>query len=324
MKLQKLALGTAVAAACGVGMAGNANADALAQSLLTINNFVITNGSGTPLALSDFSQLSFIDTLTNDAILNGATDHHQVQSTGFAPVTDAAQACVGTGCPGENVFTSVGTPPTDTYARSDSLLTGQPISGTGQPVGANASAIAVTSLSTDATGGSSSDILLTSGFTFVATHDIAQAGFSFDATTFLQAWTAAGTTDPTGAGAGFKWELTLVDAVTGDTLIDWIPNGNTGSGTQEGLTVSAEGCNLARNASATFDQPSPPTQDCSGHFAATSNVVLLGGHRYTFTIDHHVTTQATEVTAVPEPGTLALLSVGLTGFGWASRKRHNG
>jgi len=326
MKLQRLALTTAIAAACGVGMAGNANADALAQSLLTINNFTITDGSGTPLnATTDFSQLSFLDTLTNTSILNGSSGPTgSVQSSGFAPVVDAPQSCIGACTFAENTFTPVSPPPTATYARSDSLLAGQPLAGTPAPVGANASTIAVTSLNTDGTGGSASDILLTSGFTFVATHDINQAGFTFDATTFLQAWTAPGTTSPTSAGAGFKWELTLVDAVTGDTLIDWIPNGDTASGRQDGLNVTAEGCNLSANASATFDQPSPPTQNCTGSFAATSNVVLLAGHRYTFTIDHHVSSQATEVTAVPEPGTLALLSVGLIGFGWASRKRRNG
>jgi len=323
MKLQKLALGTAVAAACGVGMAGNANADALAQSLLNITNFTITNGSGTPLnATTDFSQLSFLDTLQNTSILNGASGTPgAAQSNTFVAAVDAPQSCIGACTFPENTFVSVPTPPTATYARSDSLLTGQPLAGTSAPVGANAQAIAVTSLNTDGTGGSASDILLTSGFTFVTTHDINQAGFTFDANTFLQAWTAPGTTSPTEAGAGFKWELTLVDAATGATLIDWIPDGSTSSGTQTGLNVTAEGCNLSANASATFDQPSGPTQNCTGTFAATSNVVLLAGHRYTFTIDHHVSTHATEVTAVPEPGTLALLSVGLLGFGWASRKR---
>ena len=327
MKFQKLALTAAVAGACGVGMAGNANADALAQALLNITNFTITNGAGgAPLAVTDFSQLSFLDTLTNTSILNGTPGTTGImQGSTLSLSVDAPQSCIGACTAPENTFASVPTPPTATYARSDSLLTGQPISGTPAPVGANASAIAITSLNTDGQGGSASDILLTSGFTFVTTHDISQAGFTFDANTFLQAWTAAGTTSPTGAGAGIKWELSLVDAATGDTLIDWIPNGNTTTGTQVGLNVTAEGCNLNVNASATFNQPSPPTQNCTGAFAATSNVVLLAGHQYTFTIDHHVASQATEVTTrVPEPGTLALLSVGLLGFGWVSRKRRNG
>lgn len=328
MKLEKLALGAAVAAACGIGMAGNASATAMAQSLLTINNFTITNGTS-PLTLADFSELSFLDSLNNTAVLTpGGSAFQNASSTTFsATPIDAPQACVGTGCPAENTFTPAPVPPTATYSRSDSLLSGAPINGTpAGPAGVDASAIAQTSLfNTNANGSSTSDILLTSTFQFMLDHPVADAGFTFNADTFLQAYTAPGSVLGTSAGAGFKWEITLVDGITGDTLIDWIPNGNKTTGTQTGLTVTSEGCTLVANASATFNQPSGPTQNCmNGSFAAVSDFVLLADHPYSFTIDHHVSTQASEVEAVPEPATLALLSMGMIGLGWVSRKRKNG
>ena len=136
-------------------------------------------------------------------------------------------------------------------------MTGQPITGTPFPVGSNASGIAETSIGhTNASGGSSSDLLLTTTFEFELAHPVAQADIEFDANTFLLAWTALGSLPGSSAGAGFKWEITLVDGTTGATLVDWIPNGNIATGTQTGLTVSSEDCTLVANASATFNQPS--------------------------------------------------------------------
>src|SRR5207249_2936321 len=105
--------------------------------------------------------------------------------------------------------------------------------------------IAETQIITNAFGGSTTDIVLTTSFTFTLAHDVAQADIEFNAQTYLQAWTALNSISGTSAGADFKWEFVLTDSAPGGgNLIDWLPNGNTTTGTQTGLTVTAEGCNL--------------------------------------------------------------------------------
>ena len=145
------------------------------------------------MTLADFAQLSFQDNLTNSANLTSSgADFQFATTTVFQAATDAAQACVGTCTAPENSFTPSPVPPVATFARSDSLLEGVPIAGTGFNVGVHAGTIGETSLDgVDGLGRFEVRHPAHHEFTFVLEHAIGDANIEFDATTFLRAWTAA-------------------------------------------------------------------------------------------------------------------------------------
>ncbi len=316
-KLTKVATAVGVALAC---ISSGASASAMAQADINVINFILTKGGTafTPLDVTDFSQLSILDSLTNTAVLNPGGSAFQPASASQPPFVgsvDALQASVGANPHGQNDYTADATPPTATFARGDSILTGQAISGTPFTTGHTANTVAETEITSTANGNSLGSIEDTTTFTFVLAHAIGDLGVTFDASTFLQAWTSPGSLPGTSAGASLTWFIKISDA--NGTLIEWAPNGVVGTGTETGIKVLTEGCNLNTNTSATFNEQKP-LSTCNGGFSGTSLVALAADTPYSFQVTQTVKSQAA---AIPEPATLTLLGIALAGMGFGSRRR---
>lgn len=306
---RKSLLASAALAALCFGAAGQAHADAFAQSILTINNFRLLHADGTPFTPADFDLLDGVNSAHARASLNGTTAVATPQDfsilSGMNP--DVPHQFVGLPNPPrpENTFTPFPSPPAlpGTFGYADQNLTGSALSVGGAPAGASAQTRADASLQVDGSASGDSDVGTSTTFSFT----LGAAGtmtFAFDATPFTQAYTTGGAS--TNAIARLSWSLNIIDQTTGALVYVFQPgelNGDANAsrtGTFPGLTTYNPG-------TLSFSAISP---------------LLNATDVYQLTVQHNTLANALQSTvAVPEPGTLAMFGLGLLGMTAFKRRR---
>ena len=323
MKSSTMKLVPMVAALALMGAASSARADAYAYSYDNIFglNISVPTGSITVAGSTNLSRAT--------ATLNGTN-----VITGGIGFTDAPQAAMGAVTSGPNFFSPQGMGPAS-YSRGDAQIVSTqfpsfPAGATStQAVNAAESFVTPTG-SADASGRNGS----TTGFSvnFSVDSPTATLGFDFSADPYMQVFLGALAGTGSACTANLVVSFSITNA-TGATVFNWAPDGLLGSGIAGGVET-ADAANLNTNlATNTLTAGTLFTYDptgcgapagaatgtgCGGLFSAATNPLVAGD--YTLTLNAVESTDLT-VTQVPEPGTLALLGIGLAGLCLGGRRK---